>query len=150
SGGSAFFRRVFGKPFTFHRYLSCCRSGSARSAEDIESPCARRVRRLERMPEKRKAKRRQIGQRVWVDFGPGSSVQPCLLKDMSDAGAGLILLVREPAPYEFTLQFAPDGSVGRRCQLRWQRGSDIGVKFVARVLNRRRPEAGLPDSFLPG
>jgi len=97
------------------------------------------------MPEKRKAKRRQIGQRVWVDFGPGSSVQPCLLKDMSDAGARLILLVREPAPYEFTLQFAPDGSVGRRCQLRWQRGSDIGVKFVARILNGQRRDARLLD-----
>ena len=97
------------------------------------------------MPEKRKAKRRQIGQRVWVDFGPGASVQPCLLKDMSDAGARLILLVREPAPYEFTLRFAPDGSVGRRCQLRWQRGSDIGVKFVARILNGQRRDARLLD-----
>jgi len=95
--------------------------------------------------EKRKAKRRQIGQRVWVDFGPGSRVQPCVLKDMSDNGARIILLVREPAPYEFTLQFAPDGSVGRRCQLRWQRGADIGVKFVARILNGRRKDVGLLD-----
>jgi len=95
--------------------------------------------------EKRRAKRRQIGKRVWVDFGPGSRVQPCVLKDMSDGGARLVLLVREPAPYEFTLQFAPDGSVGRRCQLRWQRGSDIGVKFVARILNGRRKDVRLVD-----
>jgi len=95
--------------------------------------------------EKRRAKRRQIGQRVWVDFGPGSRVQPCVLKDMSDVGARLILLVCEPAPNEFTLQFAPDESVGRRCQLRWQRGSDIGVKFVARILNGRRKDVRLVD-----
>ena len=95
--------------------------------------------------EKRKKKRLQIGQRVWVDFGPGSRVQPCVLKDMSDSGARLMLLAREPAPYEFTLQFAPDGSVGRRCQLRWQRGTDLGVKFVARILNGRRKDVGVLD-----
>jgi hypothetical protein len=90
TGGSVFFRGVFGKPFTFHRHLS-------RPQERI-GPVAPRIskahvhgpfRTLERMPvEKRRAKRRQIGQRVWVDFGPGSRVQPCVLKDMSDVGAG--------------------------------------------------------------
>jgi PilZ domain len=88
--------------------------------------------------EKRRAKRRQISQRAWVDFGPGTRVQQCLVKDMSDSGARLALGVPELAPAEFVLQFAPDGSVGRRCEVRWQRGGDIGVKFTARLLNSRR------------
>jgi hypothetical protein len=88
--------------------------------------------------EKRKAKRRDVGHSAWVDFGPGTRVQQCLIKNMSEIGARLALAVPRRAPAEFMLQFSPDGSVGRRCLVRWQRGGEIGVKFTARVLNRRR------------
>src|SRR5262249_53556904 len=90
--------------------------------------------------DKRKAKRRQIAQKAWVDFGPGSKVQACFVKDMSDTGARLALIAPGMAPREFVLQFAPDGSVGRRCQVRWQRGKEIGVQFTARLIKGRRVE----------
>jgi len=93
--------------------------------------------------EKRKARRRQIATRAWVDFGPGSKVQACFVKDMSDAGARLALFTPGMAPREFVLQFAPDGSVGRRCQVRWQRGRELGVQFTARMLNGQRPHVNV-------
>jgi hypothetical protein len=95
--------------------------------------------------DKRKSKRRQIGTRAWVDFGPGSKVQACFVKDMSDAGARLALVTPGMAPREFVLQFAPDGSVGRRCQVRWQRGKELGVQFTARVLKGRSSDVGMLD-----
>jgi len=95
--------------------------------------------------EKRRSKRRQIGQRAWVDFGPGSRVHPCLVKDMSDTGARLALIFQGSAPEEFVLHFSPDGSVGRRCQIRWQRGKEVGVKFTARLMKGRRSECGVLD-----
>ena len=88
--------------------------------------------------EKRKAKRRPVGQGAWVNFGPGTRVQQCLIKNMSEVGALLGLGRPGLVPAEFVLQFSPDGSVGRRCQVRWQRGGDIGVRFTERLMNRRR------------
>lgn len=64
-------------------------------------------------------------------------------KDMSDIGARLAIGVPGLAPAEFVLQFSPDGSVGRRCEVRWQRGGDIGVKFTARLVNSRRVRSSL-------
>jgi hypothetical protein len=32
------------------------------------------------------------------------------------------------------LQLSPDGSVGRRCEVRWRSGMEIGVKFIARLI----------------
>jgi hypothetical protein len=105
----------------------------------------RRIRsgKLAMSTDKRKAKRRQVGTRAWVDFGPGARVQTCFVKDMSDTGARLALVTPGLAPREFVLQFAPDGSVGRRCQVRWQRGKELGVQFIARLLKGRRADVGI-------
>jgi hypothetical protein len=95
--------------------------------------------------EKRKSKRRQIGQRAWIDLGLGSRVFQCLVKDMSDTGARLAFAVPGQPPDEFVLQFAPDGSVGRRCQVVWRSRMEVGVKFLARILKGRRGEFGVLD-----
>jgi hypothetical protein len=87
--------------------------------------------------DKRRSKRRPIGQRAWVDFGPDTRLHQCFIKDMSDTGARLALAVSAHVPHEFVLQFSPDGSVGRHCQVRWRSGIEIGVKFTARVMNGR-------------
>ena len=61
----------------------------------------------------------------------------CFIKDMSDTGARLAMALSVPVPPEFVLQFSPDGSVGRRCEVRWRSGIEIGVKFTARIMNGR-------------
>jgi hypothetical protein len=87
--------------------------------------------------DKRRSKRHPIGTRAWVDFGPDARTHQCFIKDMSDTGARLALATSVPIPPEFVLQFSPDGSVGRRCELRWRSGIEIGVKFTARIMNGR-------------
>ena len=87
--------------------------------------------------DKRRAKRRPISQRAWVDFGPGSRIHQCYVRDMSDTGARLTLPV-VGAPPEFVLQFSPDGSVGRRCEVRWRAGREVGVRFTARIVKGRK------------
>jgi hypothetical protein len=73
-------------------------------------------------------------------------MQPCLVKDMSDTGARLdVTLLWESRQTGSLLQLAPDGSVGRRCEVRWRNGREIGVKFVARILKARREQVGIPD-----
>jgi len=92
------------------------------------------------MLEKRKSKRKPIGQRAWVNFGPGSRLRPCFLRNMSDAGARLALPMAATVPQQFVLHFSPDASVGRRCEVIWQSGTEIGVAFTARLMNMRRIE----------
>jgi len=87
--------------------------------------------------EQRKSNRRPIGTRAWVDFGPDARMHQCFIKDMSDTGARLAMALSVPVPPEFVLQFSPDGSVGRRCEVRWRAGIEIGVKFTARIMNGR-------------
>jgi hypothetical protein len=86
--------------------------------------------------EKRRSNRRPIGQRAWLDFGPDTRMHQCFIKDMSDTGARLALAL-SAIPHEFVLQFSPDGSVGRRCEVRWRSGIEIGVRFTARTMNGR-------------
>jgi PilZ domain len=87
--------------------------------------------------EQRKSNRRPIGTRAWADFGPDARMHQCFIKDMSDTGARLAMALSVPVPPEFVLQFSPDGSVGRRCEVRWRSGIEIGVKFTARIMNGR-------------
>ena len=95
--------------------------------------------------EKRRSKRRPIGTRAWVDFGPDARMHQCFIKDMSDTGACLALAFAVAVPHEFVLQFSPDGSVGRRCEVRWRSGIEIGVKFTARIMNGRGIEFAALD-----
>lgn len=92
------------------------------------------------MVEKRRTKRRPISQRAWVELTPGSRLRPCFLRNMSDVGARLALPSFSHVPRQFVLHFAPDASVGRRCEVRWQCGTEIGVVFTARVMSARRVE----------
>ena len=40
-------------------------------------------------------------------------------------------------PDKFDLYMTPDGSVGRNCEVVWQTGKEIGVKFVGRAVPLR-------------
>ncbi len=95
--------------------------------------------------EKRKQKRRMTGQRAWVDFGRGWRIQQCVVKDMSDRGACLTLAIPPQMPHEFLLHLSPDGSVSRRCLLRWRAGMEMGVQFTARITHGRRSDYAVLD-----
>ena len=82
--------------------------------------------------ENRGTKRRAIGRRVWIDAGDGSPVAECLLGNMSDSGAKLMLGAPRELPDNFTLLLSEDGRVARQCRVVWVSGNEIGVAFTAR------------------
>jgi PilZ domain len=55
----------------------------------------------------------------------------CVVHNLSESGAKLMVEQREPLPTEFILFLRPSSSVGRRCQTIWRIGNKVGVRFVA-------------------
>jgi hypothetical protein len=60
----------------------------------------------------------------------GRKLHCCVISDVSEGGARLELPVGIEAPQIFVLSLTPTGSVLRYCEVRWRRGSAIGVRFV--------------------
>ena len=87
--------------------------------------------------EKRVLSRKNLRQRCWVAAGPTQSFSECFLSDISNTGAKLVLERERKLPDKFDLYMTPDGSVGRNCEVVWQTGKEIGVKFVGRAVPLR-------------
>ncbi len=56
---------------------------------------------------------------------------PCVVRNLSEGGAKLLVEGSDPLPAEFILFLRPNSPVGRRCQTMWRLGNKIGVRFVA-------------------
>ena len=89
------------------------------------------------MAEKRIQKRKQVEQRCWIALETIQSLAECFLRDVSHTGAKIILQTESKLPKTFDLYLTPNGNVGRNCELIWQDGLEIGVKFVGRAVPRR-------------
>jgi hypothetical protein len=73
--------------------------------------------------------RRLLRQIAWIDAGGNTALRECILYNISDRGAGIILASHETLPAEFILLFSPNGRPGRHCRLAWQDGNKIGCEF---------------------
>lgn len=87
--------------------------------------------------EKRKDQRRSMAQSVAILRSDGSFVCECTLRDVSDSGARLAIVVKpgsaipDIAP-EFILSLSRRGNLVRHCETVWRRDNEIGVRFIAR------------------
>jgi hypothetical protein len=72
-------------------------------------------------------KRALLGARIV--FNNRSSVIDCTVRDLSEAGARLVLGHPLPLPSVFELEMPSKGQT-RRCELRWAAGLACGVRFV--------------------
>ena len=70
----------------------------------------------------------------------GTWRRACILKDVSQSGARLIMLdTIEGLPLkEFFLLLSSSGLAYRRCELAWVNGDEIGVNFLAVGDNRKK------------
>jgi hypothetical protein len=65
----------------------------------------------------------------------------CVLYNLSEGGAKLVVEEGKPLPTEFILFLRPSSPVGRRCQTMWRIGNKVGVRFVSVVdLDKRAPK----------
>lgn len=78
----------------------------------------------------RKTPRRSLGTRAWIRFDDGFSVRPCRVVDVSENGVRIEVETPRDVASRFSLLMSRDAVPGRRCQVKWRRGSLIGAEFV--------------------
>ena len=85
-------------------------------------------------PEKRKTSRKPFERRAWIDLEDGPHPLSCVLGNLSDTGAKIIVPSGKELPDEFVLRLTPDGRVARKCRIAWKSGAEVGVAFIARLV----------------
>lgn len=83
------------------------------------------------MTDHRRAARRPVRQGAWIFLGAGSAPIPCIMLDVSSAGARLRFDEKIPTPDEFILVMSRDRRVNRRCEVVWRKDNSVGVRFLA-------------------
>jgi hypothetical protein len=81
------------------------------------------------MAQERRKKRRAFVCEALIDLGNGSALQPCHVLDISDGGARL-LVGKLPSDMPVVLTLWVHGKVRRACTRAWQRGGEVGVRFL--------------------
>jgi hypothetical protein len=56
-------------------------------------------------------------------------LRDCVVVDMSETGAKLLIAAPQEAPEEFTVVFTPCGAPYRRCRVVWRSDTQMGVVF---------------------
>lgn len=78
----------------------------------------------------RKSARRTVQSQGWIRLEGDFAVQPCLIVDMSHTGARLRVESSKRVTDRFKLLMSRHDTSGYRCQVKWRRGDNLGVKFV--------------------
>jgi len=82
----------------------------------------------------RKTQRRRTLIGAKILFNEGSSVLDCVVKDLSEGGARLVMDGAIAVPANFDLHLS-DGRVFRSCRIAWRQVSSLGVAFSHPSLN---------------
>jgi hypothetical protein len=80
----------------------------------------------------------------------GTWRRACILKDVSQSGARLIMedTIQGLNLKEFFLVLSSSGLAYRRCELAWVNGDEIGVNFLAVGRNRTKRRRGQADEVV--
>ena len=79
---------------------------------------------------KKREARKSLRRPGWITLDGGFAVRPCVVQDISSAGAKITADGASALPGTLRLAFARDARTGRNCQVVWRRGNSIGVKFI--------------------
>jgi hypothetical protein len=74
--------------------------------------------------------RKSLRQPGWITLDGGFAARPCVVQDISSAGAKITADDANKLPGTLRLAFARDARTGRNCQVVWRRGNSIGVRFI--------------------
>jgi hypothetical protein len=83
-----------------------------------------------RTKDARRSPRRRAGSKAWIRADGGFSVRPCKIADLSATGVRLVLDTPQAVSGQFNLLFTRDAGLGRRCRVRWRRGTQLGAEFL--------------------
>jgi hypothetical protein len=74
--------------------------------------------------------RKSVQHPGWLIFEGSFAARPCTVLDISDSGARIEVSDPGAVPSKLRLAFSRDVRTGRPCEVVWQRGRAVGVKFV--------------------
>jgi hypothetical protein len=74
--------------------------------------------------------RKSLHQPGWITLDGGFAARPCVVQNISSAGAKITADGAAALRGTLRLAFARDARTGRNCQVIWRRGNSIGVKFI--------------------
>ena len=74
--------------------------------------------------------RRKQSTAAWIATPGAFALRECRILDISTSGAKLSIPEGTDLTSRFHLTFSPSTRQGRACEVRWRKGSLIGVKFV--------------------
>ncbi len=93
---------------------------------------------------KRKNERKRLRLPATIYRGDRSAIGGCIIQDISESGARLKMTVADGStapeiPKVFIISFTSRGEVlsdfqgvSRNCELVWERGDEVGVKFLSK------------------
>ena len=73
---------------------------------------------------------REKGTKAWIRLDGGFSVRACRLVDLSSNGIRIVVAAPHDVAERFSLLLTRGAQPGRRCQVKWRNGSEIGAEFV--------------------
>lgn len=88
------------------------------------------------MPDKRIAQRRLVGYRAHLKLNDSGTPVECVVRDISQTGARLIVTSPSELPDTFSLFLSKD--VARQCRVVWRKEKQVGVNFGGRQMQRER------------
>lgn len=80
--------------------------------------------------ENRKARRIKSGSVAWIRLDEGFAVRRCKVVDVSDTGVQINMDRPEAVAGVFRLLLTRTAGTGRRCKVKWRRGTKIGAQFL--------------------
>ena len=79
---------------------------------------------------KKREARKSVHQAGWITLDGGFAARPCMVHDLSSAGAKITVEDASVLAGNLRLAFSRDARAGRKCEVVWRRGKSFGVKFV--------------------
>jgi len=79
---------------------------------------------------KKRETRKSLHQSGWITLEGGFAARPCVVHDISTAGAKVTIDDPNTLPAKLKLAFSRDARTGRNCEVVWRRGKSVGIKFV--------------------
>ena len=74
--------------------------------------------------------RADVGNKVWIRLDDGFSVRACRLIDLSNNEFTILVDAPHDVADRFSLLLTRNAVPGRRCRVKWRKGSEIGAAFV--------------------
>ncbi len=99
--------------------------------------------------EKRKDHRQALKYPARIDLDDGNPPVPCLLMDVSQSGARVIIEGHD-LPETFTLLLAGASGTQRRCKVIWRDGNNFGARFLKTTAAKPDNTAGFRDMMRRG